>query len=481
MPCIAMEQLKDLYTQYYGVQPTSVQPLTAAGSGRQYYRLQAGGSALVGVVGESVEENRAFIALSHHLSNAGIPVPRVVAVSDDMLRYLQTDLGNTSLYDALATCRKSGEWNEEAYKLLSNTMHTLARTQVEGDRGLDYSVCYPTASFDERSIMYDLNYFKYCFLKAVGVSFHENRLQDDMELMTAHLLTAEPKGLLYRDFQSRNVMVCDAKPYFIDFQGARYGAVHYDVASFLWQARAQYPAELRQRLVQEYITALRNYYPELDGNNFAETLNLYVLFRTLQVLGAYGFRGYFERKELFLQSIPQAIENLRDLLAQGIASPYPHLQATLQAVCDLSCYQPVEVRTHLRVTVYSFSYKKGLPGDDSGNGGGFVFDCRATHNPGRYDAYKQLTGLDDAVKDFLEKDSEILTFLDHAYALVDSSVERYLERGFTNLQVSFGCTGGQHRSVYSAQAMAEHLHKKYNVEVLLIHRERNITQLFSAK
>ncbi|MBP3349596.1 MAG: phosphotransferase [Bacteroidaceae bacterium] len=478
---MAMEQLKDLYTQYYGVQPTSVQPLTAAGSGRQYYRLQAGGSALVGVVGESVEENRAFIALSHHLSNAGIPVPRVVAVSDDMLRYLQTDLGNTSLYDALATCRKSGEWNEEAYKLLSNTMHTLARTQVEGDRGLDYSVCYPTASFDERSIMYDLNYFKYCFLKAVGVSFHENRLQDDMELMTAHLLTAEPKGLLYRDFQSRNVMVCDAKPYFIDFQGARYGAVHYDVASFLWQARAQYPAELRQRLVQEYITALRNYYPELDGNNFAETLNLYVLFRTLQVLGAYGFRGYFERKELFLQSIPQAIENLRDLLAQGIASPYPHLQATLQAVCDLSCYQPVEVRTHLRVTVYSFSYKKGLPGDDSGNGGGFVFDCRATHNPGRYDAYKQLTGLDDAVKDFLEKDSEILTFLDHAYALVDSSVERYLERGFTNLQVSFGCTGGQHRSVYSAQAMAEHLHKKYNVEVLLIHRERNITQLFSAK
>ncbi|MBQ6938350.1 MAG: phosphotransferase, partial [Muribaculaceae bacterium] len=278
-----MEQLKDLYTQYYGVQPTSVQPLTAAGSGRQYYRLQAGGTALVGVVGESVEENRAFIALSHHLSNAGIPVPRVVAVSEDMLRYLQTDLGNTSLYDALATCRKSGEWNEEAYKLLSNTMHTLARTQVEGDRGLDYSVCYPTASFDERSIMYDLNYFKYCFLKAVGVSFHENRLQDDMELMTAHLLTAEPKGLLYRDFQSRNVMVCDAKPYFIDFQGARYGAVHYDVASFLWQARAQYPAELRQRLVQEYITALRNYYPELDGNKFAETLNLYVLFRTLQV------------------------------------------------------------------------------------------------------------------------------------------------------------------------------------------------------
>ncbi len=481
MPCITMEQLKDLYTQYYGVQPTSVQPLTAAGSGRRYYRLQAGGTALVGVVGELIEENCAFITLSHHLASVGIPVPRVVAVSDDRLRYLQTDLGNTALYDALAACRKSGEWDNAAYNLLADTMRTLARTQVEGDRGLDYSVCYPTASFDKRSVMYDLNYFKYCFLKAVGVTFHENKLQDDMELMTVHLLTAEPKGLLYRDFQSRNVMVAEGKPYFIDFQGARYGAVHYDVASFLWQARAQYPAGLRQRLVQEYIAALRNYYPEIDTDKFIDTLNLYVLFRTLQVLGAYGFRGYFERKELFLQSIPQAIDNLRELLAQGIASPYPHLQATLQAVCDLPRFQPADTRTHLRVTVYSFSYKKGLPTDDSGNGGGYIFDCRATHNPGRYEEYKQLTGLDAPVIEFLEKDGEILTFLDHAYALVDNSVERYLERGFTNLQVSFGCTGGQHRSVYSAQAMAEHLHQKYNVEVLLIHRERNITQLFTAR
>lgn len=476
-----MEQLKDLYTQHYGVQPTSVQPLTAAGSGRRYYRLQAGGTALVGVVGESEEENRAFITLSHHLASVGIPVPRVVAVSDDRLRYLQTDLGNTSLYDALAACRKSGEWDDTAHNLLADTMRTLARTQVEGDRGLDYSVCYPTASFDERAIMYDLNYFKYCFLKAVGVTFHENKLQDDLELMTTHLLTAEPKGLLYRDFQSRNVMVVEGKPYFIDFQGARYGAVHYDVASFLWQARAQYPVGLRQRLVDEYIKALKSYYPNIDIEHFKDTLNLYVLFRTLQVLGAYGFRGYFERKELFLQSIPQAIDNLRELLAQGIASPYPHLQATLQAVCDLPRFQPADTRTHLRVTVYSFSFKKGLPTDDSGNGGGYIFDCRATHNPGKYDEYKQLTGLDAPVKEFLEKDGEILSFLDHAYALVDSSVERYLERGFTNLQVSFGCTGGQHRSVYSAQAMAEHLQQKYNVEVLLIHRERNITQLFTAR
>ncbi|MBR5844029.1 MAG: phosphotransferase [Bacteroidaceae bacterium] len=476
-----MQQLKDLYTQYYGVQPTNVQPLAAAGSGRRYYRLQAGGTSLVGVVGESAEENRAFITLSHHLAEKGIPVPRVVAVSDDMLRYLQTDLGNTSLYDALAPCRKSGEWDTASVELLGETMRTLARTQVEGDRNMDYSACYPSPAFDERTVMYDLNYFKYCFLKATGVTFHENLLQDDMESMASHLLTAEPKGLLYRDFQSRNVMVCDGKPYFIDFQGARYGAVHYDVASFLWQARAQYPTALRQQLVEEYLQALRCYHPDIDTSAFTHTLNLYVLFRTLQVLGAYGFRGYFERKELFLQSIPQAIENLRELLAIGVAKAYPHLQATLQAVCDLPCYQPTTPRHNLRVTVYSFSYKKGLPTDDSGNGGGYIFDCRATHNPGRYDEYKQLTGLDAPVKEFLENDGEILTFLDHAYALVDTSVERYMKRGFTNLQVSFGCTGGQHRSVYSAQAMAEHLHQKYNVEVLLIHRERNITQLFTAQ
>ncbi len=476
-----MEQLKDLYTQYYGVQPTSVQPLTAAGSGRRYYRLQAGGSPLVGVVGESIEENRAFIMLSQHLADAGIPVPRVVAVSDDMLRYVQTDLGNTSLYDALAPCRKSGVWNEDAYSLLAETMRTLVRTQVEGDRGMDYSICYPSAAFDERTILYDLNYFKYCFLKATGVTFHENKLQDDFEQMTTRLLNARPQGLLYRDFQSRNVMVVNNQPYLIDYQGARHGAVHYDVASFLWQARAQYPAELRQRLVDEYIKALQCYYPDIDVNDFKETLNLYVLFRTLQVLGAYGFRGYFERKELFLQSIPQAIENLRTLIAEGITTPYPHLHATLQAVCNLPCYQPAAPRNHLRVTVYSFSYKKGLPTDNSGNGGGYIFDCRATHNPGKYDEYKQLTGLDAPVKEFLEKDGEILTFLNHAYALVDSSVERYMERGFTDLQVSFGCTGGQHRSVYSAQAMAQHLHNKYNVEVLLIHRERNITQLLTVE
>lgn len=476
-----MEQLKDLYTAYYGVQPTMVQPLTAAGSARRYYRLQSGGTPLVGVIGESVEENRAFITISQRLADAGIPVPRVVSVSNDGLRYIQTDLGNTSLYDFLARCRKDNSWDDDAYKILSETIRTLARTQVEGDRKMDYSHCYPSEALDERTIMYDLNYFKYCFLKATGISFHENKLQDDFEKMTTHLLTAEPRGFMYRDFQSRNIMVVDNQPYFIDFQGGRYGAVHYDVASFLWQSRAKYPDDLRNRLIDEYIHILRGYYPQLNEDKFRQELQLFVLFRTIQVLGAYGFRGYFERKELFLQSIPQAIDIVRKLLNEGAVQAYSHLQEVLQMLCNKPCIEEKTTRDRLCVTVYSFSYKKGFPTDNSGNGGGYVFDCRAIHNPGRYEQYKQLTGNDTAVIEFLENDGEILNFLEHAYQMVDASVERYLERGFTSLQVCFGCTGGQHRSVYSAQAMAEHLHKKYNIEVILIHREREITQHFIAQ
>lgn len=473
-----MEELKDLYTAYYGVQPTMIQPLTSAGSARAYYRIKAGGSSLIGVIGESIEENRAFIAISKHLSNKGLPVPKVVIVSDDELRYLQSDLGDTSLYDYLSPRRKSGEWNDEAIEILTKTMHTLARTQIEGNSDMDYSVCYPSGIFDERTIMYDLNYFKYCFLKATGISFHENNLQDDFERMSYHLMTAEPRGFMYRDFQSRNIMVMNNEPHLIDFQGGRYGAVHYDVASFLWQSRAQYPTELRNRLIDEYIDALRYYYPHLDSNKFKQELQLFVLFRTLQVLGAYGFRGYFERKDLFLQSIPQSIEILRELLDEGIAQAYPYLQTKLRTICNMQRFQPAIPRDKLCVTVCSFSYKKGIPYDNSGNGGGFIFDCRAIHNPGKYEQYKHLTGRDSAVIEFLEKDGEILTFLNHAYAMVDASVERYIKRGFTSLQVCFGCTGGQHRSVYAAQAMAQHLLDKYDIEITLNHREQDITQHF---
>lgn len=475
-----MDTLQQLYLTHTGHEATDVQPIAGAGSPRRYYRLVSPAGTLIGVQGSSADENRAFIALSHHLAAKGFNVPRVVAVSHDSIYYLQTDLGNLSLYDRLASCRATGFDDKEAYDLLAETMRQLAAMQIGGDIGLDYDkICYPVSRFDERAVMFDLNYFKYCFLKATGVEYDENGLQDDFERLARQLPQIGPAGFMYRDFQSRNVMIKEDKPWFIDFQGGRRGPVHYDVASFLWQARALYPDELRQRLLREYLAALQAQGITIDDATFRHDLALFVLFRTLQVLGAYGFRGYYERKPLFLQSIHLAIESLRQQLQNGVADDYPCLKATLDKLAALPRFAPATPRTTLRVTVYSFSYRMGIPGDESGNGGGFVFDCRAIHNPGRYPQYAPLTGMDDAVAHFLETDGEILPFIGHACALVDAAVEKYLKRGFTHLQAAFGCTGGRHRSVYSAQALARHLHEKYpDIEVQLIHREQHITTTY---
>jgi hypothetical protein len=350
---------------------------------------------------------------------------------------------------------------------------------VLGAQGFDFSVCYPQPEFNERSILWDLNYFKYCFLKSTGLDFQENLLEDDFARLSEVLLRSHSNTFMYRDFQSRNVMIKDDEPYFIDFQGGRKGPLYYDVASFLWQAKAQYSAELKEELLQVYLDALQKLMP-VDEANFRLQLKHFVLFRTLQVLGAYGYRGYFEKKPHFLQSIPFALENLRVILRNEFTE-YPYLLEVLNQMTELKQFTEVDVRKPLIVRVYSFSYKKGIPQDNSGNGGGFVFDCRAVNNPGKYERYQSLTGLDESVKKFLEDDGEILSFIDHAFALVDASVKRYKDRGFTHLMISFGCTGGRHRSVYSAQKMAEHIHEKFGVEVQLIHREQNIESKFPSK
>lgn len=476
-----MNAVEQLYLNFTGHNAVNIQTIAGAGSPRRYYRLSSSAATLIGVEGSSADENRSFAALSRHLAGKGINVPRVVAVSDDMMAYLQTDLGDMSLFDRLSPCRTSGIYDGEARMLLAETMRQLAAIQIRGNEGLNYDkVCYPVSCFDERSIMFDLNYFKYCFLKASGPEYDENRLQDDFELMARRLSRAEPSGFMYRDFQSRNVMVMEGKPWFIDFQGGRRGPIHYDVASFLWQARAQYPDELREYLLEEYLDALEAEGVVLERSGFRHELALFVLFRTLQVLGAYGFRGYYERKPLFLQSIELAVKGLGRLVSEGAADDYPYLKETLERLVAMPRFVPAAPRTALRVTIYSFSYRKGIPDDESGNGGGFVFDCRSIHNPGRYAQYASLTGLDEPVVRFLEEDGEIVPFMEHACALVDAAVEKYLKRGFTSLQVSFGCTGGRHRSVYSAQAMAHHLHGKYpDMEVLLVHREQNISTTFS--
>lgn len=466
--------LKDLYLSYVGKDADSITELPSSGSNRRYFRL-SGDQTLIGVSGTSPEENQAFLYMARHFREKGLPVPEVYAQSDDARFYLQEDLGNMLLFDAIEKGRKSSVFDEEEKRLLHKTIRLLPRVQFVGADGFDFSRCYPQAEFNQRSILWDLNYFKYCFLKATGMDFQENCLEDDFQKMASVLLRNASATFMYRDFQSRNVMIKEGEPWLIDFQGGRKGPVYYDVASFLWQAKACYPEDLRNELLADYMDALRQYMP-VDETYFLSQLRHFVLFRTLQVLGAYGFRGYFEKKPHFIQSVPFAMDNLRVLLAKDYPE-YPYLCDILRKLTNLKQFSDDIQKRMLEVKIVSFAYKKGIPNDPTGNGGGFVFDCRSINNPGKYERYNHFTGLDEPVIRFLEEDGEITRFLEHVYELVDASVKRYLDRGFTNLMVCFGCTGGQHRSVYSAQHLAEHIHRKFGVKVNLIHREQNIEQI----
>ena len=513
-----MEKLVELYDMWHNSMPVNTVRLAGAGSNRAYYRLfDEEGNSVVGVVGTSRDENHAFIYLSEHFTKRQLPVPQILAVSDDGLRYLQTDLGEVSLFDAIRGGREAGgRYNLDEQEILKRTIRQLPNIQIRGARELDWQNCYPQPEFDEDSVLFDLNYFKYCFLKPSDLDFNELKLEANFRLFAKDLTSEQCDSFMYRDFQARNVMLdADGNPFFIDYQGGRKGPFYYDLASFLWQASARYSNKLRRELVLEYYNALQQYIEVPSVRHFVARLSLFVLFRTLQVLGAYGFRGYFERKKHFLDSIPPAMDNLRALLKLGEdVFPYPYMMDMLRRLTDMPRYAHIEEpavsradgykttdknvyaahpqdgpatfskydgKGPLRVSVFSFSYRKGIPADESGNGGGYVFDCRSTHNPGRYEPYKKLTGLDEPVIRFLEDDGEILTFLESVYKLADAHVQRYIDRGFTDLMFSFGCTGGQHRSVYSAQHLAEHIHNKYGIEVHVCHREQGIEQTLEAE
>lgn len=467
-----MDRLKTLFESYAGAALSDCTELTSSGSNRRYFRLKGGDVSVIGVIGTSLEENRAFLSVASHFRGKGINVPEVYAVSGDGYAYIQEDLGDTLLYGLLSSGRESGEYSEEEQELLCKVIGLLPKIQYEGGRGLDYSICYPDMAFNERMVSFDQNYFKYCFLKSTGIDFNEVRLQDDFDALKQDLLEDVGETFMYRDFQARNVMIKDGEPYFIDFQGGRRGPVYYDLASFVWQARSRYPEALRNRLVRTYLDALKPY-ADIDEDQFMSRLRTFVLFRTLQVLGAYGFRGYFERKPHFLASIPYALSNLRQLLETPF-DRYPYLNEVLNRLVAMPQDNESVEESPLEVHIYSFSFKKGIPEDNSGNGGGYVFDCRSVNNPGRYEYYRQFNGMDAEVIKFLEDDGEILKFLDNVYSIVDAHVRRFIERRFTHLQVSFGCTGGQHRSAYCAEHLASHLISKFKIKVTVTHRELGI-------
>ena len=419
------------------------------------------------------EENVAFLEFSRHFRRHGLPVPEIYAEDLSHGAYLEEDLGDTTLFEFLSKNRAGETIAPQAVEAYRKVVAVLPRFQVEAGRDLNYKVCYPRASFDRQSIAWDLNYFKYYFLRLAGIPFNEQALEDDFGRLTKFLLSADRDYFLYRDFQSRNVMLRDGHPFFLDYQGGRKGALQYDIASLLYDAKADLPPELRQQLLDHYLDALAGFI-ELDREVFMQHYYAYVYVRIMQALGAYGFRGFYERKAHFLQSVPYALKNVRWLLhnveaahrAAGADGRVPE-HAGLGEIAEpgFRSGQSDVVR------IFSFSFHRGLPKDETGHGGGFVFDARSLPNPGREERFKALTGKDAPVIDYLNQQESVHQFLASVMSLVDASVSNYQRRGFKNLMVSFGCTGGQHRSVYLAEQLAKHLRGRKGVEVVVRHRE----------
>ena len=441
-------------------------------SGRKIIRLKAGPISAIGVLYSVREENVAFLEFSRHFRRHGLPVPEIYAEDLSQGAYLEEDLGDTTLFDLLSRNRTGDSVAPEVVEAYRKVVAVLPRFQIEAGTDLNYNVCYPRASFDRQSISWDLNYFKYYFLRLAGIPFNEQELEDDFGRLTDYLLTAPSDYFLYRDFQSRNVMLRDGKPWFVDYQGGRKGALQYDIASLLYDAKADLPPDLRLRLLDEYLVALGNYL-KVDRDDFLEHYYAFVYARILQALGAYGYRGFFERKAHFLQSVPYALKNLRWLM-HNVKLPIelPTLIGAFQSMLGSEKLLALASDAdNLTVRIFSFSFHRGMPPDDTGNGGGFVFDGRSLPNPGREERFKPITGKDAPVIEYLNQQESVHQYLASVFSLVDATIENYKQRGFKNLMVSFGCTGGQHRSVYLAEQLAKRLRARGGVEVALRHIE----------
>lgn len=471
------ERILGLFREHFGSDPEAVLEMAGDGSSRRYHRVRGpGGLTAIGAIGPDREENRAFLSFSRSLRKAGLPVPEIYAIDESAGVWLEEDLGDTTLFDALEEARSgsAAAFPESLVPVYERVLEWLPRFQVEGHRTIDYSVAYPRAAFDRQSILWDLNYFKYHFLKLAQIPFNEARLEEDFGRLTAFLLNVETDHFLYRDFQSRNIMLRESQPWFIDYQGGRRGALQYDVASLLYDAKADLPEELRERLLSHYIDRLSDFV-SVDRDAFIEAYRGYVLVRILQAMGAYGYRGFFERKPRFLRSVPYAAANLERILANGLPVPLPELSSVFERIVERYSGSPGSTTEGpgLTVLVYSFSYRRGYPEDVSGHGGGFVFDCRALPNPGRLPEFRAATGRDEQVSSFLEAQPETDRFWHDVRSLVDTQIRTYVGRNFTALTVSFGCTGGQHRSVYFAERLERFLRSEFpDIRVRLFHRER---------
>jgi len=469
-----MDVLNRLFEEHFRSPAKRVQPLQGelGGSGRKIIRLSNENASAIGILYGVREENVAFLEFSKHFRRHGLPVPEIYGEDLDQGAYLEEDLGDTTLFEFLSKNRNGENIAAPVVEAYRKAVEVLPRFQAQAGCDLNYEVCYPIGSFDRLSIAWDLNYFKYYFLRLAGIPFNEQALENDFGRLTDFLLSAPRNYFLYRDFQSRNILLRDGQPFFVDYQGGRKGALQYDIASLLYDAKADLPPELRQDLLDHYLDAL-GHCLKFEREAFMRHYYAYVYVRIMQALGAYGFRGFYERKAHFLQSVPYALKNLRWLLHHvELPIELPTLMGAFRSMLASEKLQGLASEAdNLMVRIFSFSFHVGLPKDETGNGGGFVFDGRSLPNPGREERFKSLTGKDAPVIDYLNQQESVHQFLASVLSLVDASVGSYKERGFRNLMVSFGCTGGQHRSVFLAEQLAKRLRAKNGVEVAVRHLE----------
>ena len=473
MAADVIHRLQELYRQWCGEPAEGMAPVSADGSVRRYFRITGSRRTIIGAFNPDRKENRAFLNLSGHFRRHGLPVPEIYASDLDRHIYLQQDLGDVTLFSLVSTLGREEGFSDRLVGLYRQALETLARFQIVGGRDLDFAECYPRPRFDRQSMRWDLNYFKYHFLKLVDIPFQEQALEDDFDTLIDFLMEADTDHFLYRDFQSRNLMWFQERLYCIDYQGGRKGALQYDVASLLLDAKADLPWSLRNQLLDHYLEVAGNLTP-LQPETFLRFYRPYALLRLMQAFGAYGYRGLHQGKAHFVRSIPYGLRTLEGLLAQGpLPVRLPALSEVWQSMIRSASLRREEEESGPGLTVHvkSFSYKHGLPRDRTGHGGGYVFDCRILPNPGRIAAYAPLTGRDEKVVDFLEKDREVRRFLSQTRSLVDQAVKHHLGREFTDLTVAFGCTGGRHRSVFCAERLAAHLQSRKDLRVDLHHRE----------
>ena len=462
------QEIVKISQELFGKTPLRVEKVAEAGSSRRYYRvgLADGESDLIFTFGDDLRENKAFCELAEFFSSQTSGIPEVLAHAEDYSWYVQRSVGRRSLLEVINECRRAGgDPEEKLVDIIRDCFKGLIRMQVADPAAWEPGVFNPP--FSRRSVMWDLNYFKYDFLKVAGFDFDENALEDDFERFAGRLVEVPDSlsGFIYRDFQSRNIMIggdglSENVPGFIDFQGGRRGPLLYDAVSFLWQAKAGFSDGFRREMLRYYLEELGRC-RAIDMQEAEALVGQIVVFRLLQVLGAYGLRGLVEKKAHFIESIPAALNNLKEQLDGGMLSDYPEMERVCREMCSDKRWQNEEKPGGLTLEVFSFSYKKGYPADYSGNGGGFMFDCRGMHNPGRYAEYKTLTGLDTPVIEFLEERGEVQDFVEKSASIVIPSVDTYIRRGFSNLQVGFGCTGGQHRSVYCAEHFGRMMAERY--------------------